>query len=80
MEPNASQESIFWFVVLGLFVSGQTEWLNIPNHDEEIYFNHNERVTSFQEAKDWCQELHAIPLVLWKIPVLKFVGDFFVKG
>ena len=67
-------------VALSLFISGQTQWLDIPHHDKQIYFSEEETVSNFDEAKIKCNKLNAIPLVLWEIPVLEFVGIFIINN
>ena len=61
-----------WFNFF-LFASALKQWYQIPNHDEEIFVNNEDEVSSFDEAKRACQEKKAINLILYKKPVVNFL-------
>ena len=71
---------MFWLVTLCLFASVKTQFIGIPNHDEKIYIDKNENVSSIVEAQSKCGKLQAIPLNLWRIKVLDFVCDRLKQG
>ena len=53
-------------------------WHQIPNHDEEIFisYDHEVKAESYTDAHKACAMENAILLVLWKLPVLKFVTKY----
>ena len=71
---------MFWLVTLSLFITGQTKWLDIPRHDEKIYLDKQKLVANFEDVRDKCKEMSAIPLVLWNPLVLDFVANYLVEG
>ena len=71
---------MFWFVALSLFIFGRAEWFNIPNHNEEVFFSRYDTVSSIEDVSSKCQEIGAIPLVLYKPKVLDFVADLLRPG
>ena len=58
-------------------------WHQIPNHDEEVFisYDHEVKAISYTDAHKACATENAILLVLWKLPILKFmlkyVSDFY---
>jgi len=67
------------FYLFFTFSSSQhnKNWLKIQNHTEEVYLNLKKQAFSLQNARRYCSDRNAIVLVLWNIPVLNFVNNFF---
>jgi len=64
--------SILYFCIFSK-AYGIRKWYRIPNHDEEIFVNFEETVSSFVDAKRICELNNAINLVLIKKPVIDFL-------
>ena len=68
--------TLFCYFAFGHSVFSQKQWHQIPNHDEEIYINLNENVSSFTETKQACSRINSSVLVLWNMNVIHFLGNF----
>ena len=60
---------------LNFFASSQKQWYDIPNTDDALFLNRENSVSNFEEAKTKCAEIKSIPLALWDIRVVDFVGN-----
>ena len=61
---------------LPIFVSSQSKWQTIINHQEEVFIDLTKNVSSWLDARNACDGMQSINLVLWRKPVLDFVNIF----
>jgi len=67
--------------LIGMSILGSSlkRWYEIPNHDEEMFFNWEDEVDNIEEAIEVCSNLSAINLVLWKLPVIEYFVNLSVN-
>ena len=68
--------TVLFYFAFSHSVFCQNQWYQIPNHDEEIYINLDEKVLSFNETKQACSNINSSVLVLWNKNVIHFLGNF----
>jgi len=71
--------STLCLLVFSYVGSSVKQWYEIPNHNEEVFLNFEENITSSDEAEKECAYMNAISLVLWKTPVIEFVAYLFSR-
>ena len=59
-------------------VLSEKMWHKIPDHDEEVFVHvdHDLTTRSYRDAYKACAMKNSIMLVLWKLPVLKFMTNY----